>query len=400
MTASCVALPMRSIVKSFALVLGSAVTLALTLSLTLGGELQPAGAQLPQLQETAAAPSTTASTAQQTPAGTEHALVRVAHMSGDGTPLAVLVNGEVLSPELAVGQKTSYLPVGQRLVDVQLRDISSGEAQNVSVRQLGKGVHATVFPRPAGTRPAAILVIDNVPLARPDSAAIRFVHLSEGEDDLEVTTGNRLTAVDRLRSTEFQFVSTGKQIMSVKKKRAGAAGKSLLDFQFEAVSQSSLTFVLSDSATGLSVAVIDERNSQSEQLAEPQPRPADLGEGSSTSIVDTTISLPQTTNNESDVPETASSAQVSLTSRKQPTPPGPTPPGPTSSSPTSPSPTSPSEPSSKADITAGPGELALTLDELNGSSQGPAQGAVAIFSFAGVALAVGDRRRRNFNNRI
>jgi hypothetical protein len=106
-------------VKPIALVLGSAATLALTVSLVLGGELQPAGAQSPEAPQTTSVQATVPAT---TPMGKEHALVRVAHMSGDRTPLSILVNGESLSTDLAVGQKTPYLRVGQRLVDVELHD--------------------------------------------------------------------------------------------------------------------------------------------------------------------------------------------------------------------------------------------------------------------------------------
>jgi Domain of unknown function (DUF4397) len=387
MTATSVALPMGSTVKSFALVLGSAMTLALTVSLAFGGELQPAGAQSRQAKDSVAVATSSLPASVET----KHAFVRVAHMSGNRTPLTVLVNGTVLSQELPVGQKTSYLPVGQRLVDVVLRNTVSDNSQTVSVRQLGKGIHATVFPRPSGTRPAAILVIDNVPTARPQSAAIRFVHLSEDSDDLEVTTDNRVTAIDRLRSTEFQFVSSGTQVMTVKTKPAEGA-KSLLDFQFEAIDQSALTFVLSDGPTGLSVAVIDERRSQDEDLAH---------QASIESVA--TLAVPNSDTSTAGTLLPATAPTISTPTISTPTistPAASTPaisrPQPPSLKPNGSIPPDDQEPRIPQ---TGPGELALTLDELNGSSRGPAEGAVAILSVAGVALAVGDRRRRNFNNR-
>jgi hypothetical protein len=186
--------------------------------------------------------------------------------------------------------------------------------------------------------------------------------------------------------------------MSVRRKGEAEGTPSLLEFQFDAVDQSALTFVLSDGPSGLSVAVIDERSSQNDPPAQLDSVTAS-GAGGQQSLGDSapkTVTVPASITPVESEPVTTRPKVFTQSETQSETPPKARP---QASPPTTQGSSAVDNRSESSPKGRGPGELALTLDELNGSSTGSVQSAIAVLSLAGIALAVGDQRRRIFNNR-
>jgi hypothetical protein len=197
-------------------------------------------------------------------------------MAGDYQPTSVAINGVGLEQPIELGAKSPYFSV--------LADRASGNKSSILLTHAGHaseveiglkpGSAATLFPRPTGQSPGAVVVADRNPTPVADHALVRFVHLSEQQKDLTVSIDGRSINSLRLRATAFDAFAPGRFDVSV---RTTSPDDSVIsEFALEVTQDVMYTVVLSDAAptdsslepTQLVVALIADRSFPNAAIAD------------------------------------------------------------------------------------------------------------------------------------
>jgi hypothetical protein len=309
---------------------------------------------------------------------------RVANMAGDRQPVQVQLRGLPASSEVPLGQKSTYQLVraGRSEMDIVL---TSGIRSTIKLA-MKEGSAATLFPRPSGSQPAAIVALDRLPESVGTGGLIRFVHLSERWRDFGVVIESQTVAAKRLRVSGFAELTTGVHLVEV---QDAATGVALSAFTVDILRNNAYTIVLSDTASASASAnAATDANEPTLAVAmivdTAFPSHSGLLDQRST-LERTETTIPETT---AAVTETAPQTTAAVTEAA---------PGTTQTAPdTTPDTTravvvtTPSSVPPDSDLStsialdrsepypAGPGELALSLEELNALNEPSLAGRISL----------------------
>jgi hypothetical protein len=204
-------------------------------------------------------------------------------MAGDYETTTVMINGTPIGASVPLGTKSTYYSVRADRASGNKSSIvltgTSGESAEVEIG-LKPGSAATLFPRPVGESPGAVVVADRNPTPVAGHALVRFVHLSERQQDLQIKLGGRSITSLRLRSTAFEAFVPGRFDVRVQAAgRTSAPGTEqnvLSEFALDVTDGMKYTVVLSDAqastsasdSTQLVVALIADRSFPSAAIAD------------------------------------------------------------------------------------------------------------------------------------
>ncbi len=190
------------------------------------------------------------------------AQLRVAQWGIDRAPIDVSLDMTPWASNMSPGSATSYLEVksGRHKIYLAPADKTPGaqpESSSEVEVQLEPGSRATLFPRPLGTNPAAVLVSDALPPAAPNTGHVRVVNLSEQQGTLLVSS-NRGVALssERRKSTGFVAVSPGSH--EVRIGTSGIAPFLREGFILNVPSGEVRTLIIMDAGPGIDAAVMND----------------------------------------------------------------------------------------------------------------------------------------------
>ncbi len=354
-------------------------------------------------------------------APTGFAELRVSQWGADRPAIDVSLDGQPWESNLRSSQIGTYISVkeGRHRVVIEAADDRPGadEAYGVSIDlRLESGARATLFPRPFGMTPGAVLVSDGIPKKVSGSAHLRVINLSEQQSTLWALSDNGLAvSADQRKSSGYMVIPTGTYTVRI------AATKTtdpiIQNITISASDGEILTLVISDAGPSLDAMTVhdhrpDEHTAPGPTLPPLGTLPGD-GDGTtvpgSTRVAGTTLpdvalpdvalpdtSLPDTSLPDTAVPDTTTPDTLPDTTTPDTTSPGTIPRGTVSVT----------TPVSTVAIDGGyvPTTLPLTTPSqlaLNdrGNSRSTGDALVNALEGAGVALAVSEfvrrARRRN-----
>lgn len=203
---------------------------------------------------------------------TRFAQLRVSQWGPDRSPVDLSLDGRPWASNVTTGSTSNYLPIppGRHTVLIGPADHIGGaqlpNAAKVEI-QLDSGSRATLFPRPVGMSPPAILVSDLTPPAVSGSAHVRVINLSELQGTMWVSSDNGLQLTsERRRSTSYVVIEPGDHIIRVGTSPTGPylSENSLLSVAADGLQ----SIVVADAGPGVEVTVIrDTRGAQGAQGA-------------------------------------------------------------------------------------------------------------------------------------
>jgi Domain of unknown function (DUF4397) len=141
--------------------------------------------------------------------------IRVSQWGADRPAIDVSIDGRPWASNLRSPATSDYLSVSagrHRVVIAATDDIAGAdEANGVGVDlRLESGARATLFPRPLGLRPGAVLVSDVIPKEVPDAAHLRVINLSEQQSTLWALSANGLeVTAEQRKSSGYVVIPTG-----------------------------------------------------------------------------------------------------------------------------------------------------------------------------------------------
>jgi Domain of unknown function (DUF4397) len=305
MSLDCAAKPMPLQVKKFLLPM-SAASLAFVAASFLGTPAKlGAVAQPPQITKIEAAQGNgSTSMTDSRPSTTRFAQLRVSQWGPDRSPVDLSLDGRPWVSNVTTGLTSNYLaiPPGRHTVLIGPADQIGGaqfpNAAKVEI-QLDSGSRATLFPRPVGMSPPAILVSDLTPPVAPGSAHVRVINLSEQQGTVWVSSNNGLQLTsERRRSTSYVLIEPGDHMIRVGTSPTGPylSENSLLSVAADGVQ----SIVVADAGPGVEVTVIRETRGTP-------------GE-STTGVASTNTQAPSTVGNGTAASPTASPTSLSTSS--------------------------------------------------------------------------------------
>jgi Domain of unknown function (DUF4397) len=326
------------------------------------------------------------------------AQIRVSQWAADRPAIDVSLDGKPWESNLRSPASGAYISVsaGRHRVVIAAADDKPGadETSGVSVDlRLESGARATLFPRPLGMTPGAILISDVIPKEVTELAHLRVINLSEQQSTLWAIGGKDLeVAADQRKSSGYVVAPIGEYTVRIASSKT--ADPIIQRVPISADQGDMVTVMITDAGPSIDAVAIKDHRTDSDHAGPGPTLPTD--DSVPDSVPESTLtSTPDTTTPDTISPDTTTPDTISPDT----TTPDTTTPDTTTPDTTTPDTTSPdttvsvnlrSVPTSSSPL-ATPDQLAL---EDRGTSRSTGDALINALEGAGVALAVSEFVRR------